>query len=229
MSKDTIKVGLTGNRFSGKSRICKIFKQISIPIFDADVVLNFIINHDMITINLIRNNIGQHVFTECNSTSEGSILDIKKISKSDFDKIINCAEYELMQAWKKFLAKNEKSIYVIFKSSILFERNWSGTMDFNINVFCPKITRMERCREATKMSIMQIENYLKCEIDDLDKNREANFIIHNYEASNLMAGRDVVDQVNTIDNKIVESFFDLSKEIQYKQEQGRSLSKKLIL
>ena len=46
--KDTLKVGFTGNRFSGKTRVSKVFKQIGIPIFDADVVLAFIINHDNI-------------------------------------------------------------------------------------------------------------------------------------------------------------------------------------
>ena len=41
-----IKIGLTGNRYSGKDRVCKIFEQISIPVFQADVVLKFIINHN---------------------------------------------------------------------------------------------------------------------------------------------------------------------------------------
>jgi len=40
-----IKVGLSGNRYSGKTAVSKMFKQIGIPVFDADIVLKFIIGH----------------------------------------------------------------------------------------------------------------------------------------------------------------------------------------
>ena len=48
-----IKVGLSGNRYSGKSTVCKLFKQIGIPVFEADVILKFIISRDLETINMI--------------------------------------------------------------------------------------------------------------------------------------------------------------------------------
>jgi dephospho-CoA kinase len=41
-----IKVGLSGNRYSGKNRIAKIFTQIGVPVFEADVILKFILNHN---------------------------------------------------------------------------------------------------------------------------------------------------------------------------------------
>lgn len=204
--KDTLKVGLTGNRFSGKTRVSKVFKQISIPIFDADVVLAFIINHDVVTINMISKQIGSHIFTKCDTTGSNSSIDIKKVTKKDFDKILDFAEYELLTAWKRFLHKNEKSLYVIFKSSLLFERKWCDMMDFNINVFCPKITRMERCREVTKMGVIQIGEYLADEMDEFSKNKASNFVIHNYGLS--LSDGSILDQVNNIDNKIISSFFE---------------------
>ena len=49
-----IKVGLSGNRYSGKTAISKMFKQIGIPVFDADIVLKFIIGHCLETNRIIK-------------------------------------------------------------------------------------------------------------------------------------------------------------------------------
>ena len=57
-----IKVGISGNRYSGKSTICKMFKQISIPVFDADTVLKFILGHEITIVNEIRKNVGTQIF-----------------------------------------------------------------------------------------------------------------------------------------------------------------------
>ena len=36
-----IKVGLSGNRYSGKDRVSTLFSQISIPVFEADIIMNY--------------------------------------------------------------------------------------------------------------------------------------------------------------------------------------------
>jgi dephospho-CoA kinase len=196
-----IKIGISGNRYSGKSTICKMFKQISIPVFDADTVLKFILGHEIVIMNDIKKSVGNHIFNS-------SDINPKLIKNKDtFDKIINCAEYELMKAYEKFNSKNSSSIYTIFHSSILFERSWNEKMDYNINVFCPKITRMERCKEVTKtstnpngMKISDISYLLRNEIDDIDKNKMSNFVIHNYDAG------DPLTQVNDIDQRIIDRY-----------------------
>ena len=178
-----------------------MFKQISIPVFDADTVLKFILGHEIAIMNDIKKSVGNQIFNS-------SDINPKLIKNKDtFDKIINCAEYELMKAYEKFNSKNSSSIYTIFHSSILFERSWNEKMDYNINVFCPKITRMERCKEVTKtstnpngMKISDISYLLRNEIDDIDKNKMSNFVIHNYDAG------DPLTQVNDIDQRIIDRY-----------------------
>ena len=85
-----------------------MFKQISIPVFDADTVLKFILGHEITIANEIRKNVGPQIFKspEFKSLSEINSRLIK--NKDTFDKIINCAEYELMQAYEKFNSKNPR-------------------------------------------------------------------------------------------------------------------------
>lgn len=193
-----IKIGLTGNRYSGKNTICKMFKQIGVPVFDADVVLKFILTHDLPTLELIKSKYGDRYL-------DGYFIDRRLVkTKEDFNSIVDCAEHSLIKAYEIFNSKNH--VYSIFKSSILFERSWSKNVDYTINVFCPKIHRMERYKQLTGIKVADIAFNLRNEIDDLEKNRMSNFIIHNYEGS-----ANVLDQVNKIDQFLIDDFLERKK------------------
>lgn len=202
-----LKIGLSGNRYSGKDRVAKIFKQIGVPVFEADIILKFIINHNYEIQSKIADKIGRGYFTN-------SSLNLDKIvSDSVFSSIIEEVEIELYNSWKKFLDKNYKSIYCIFHSSILFESKWNQGMDKNIVVFAPYSDRVERCKYLTNKSISSIYSISKSEMDDLKKNELSDYIIHNYNQDGPFG--DALTQVNKIDKKIIDSFLkgEMKKEI----------------
>ena len=196
-----IKVGLSGNRYSGKNEICDIFRQLTIPVFEADIVLKFIINHDA--------SVNSQIMSKLKDIhGKSTYVDPQFIkTKKEFDIVVDCAQHELMKAYEAFSEKNKSSIYTIFHSSILFERNWHKLMDHSIAVFCPKITRMERCKELTNMKVSDVAMSMRNEIDDLDKNKMANFVVHNYE------GRKALDQIHQIDQFVIDSYLRLEQTI----------------
>jgi dephospho-CoA kinase len=196
-----IKIGLTGNRYSGKDTVAKMFEQIGIPVFNADIILKFILNFDINVNKDILDNYGEYIFT-----GPDSMIDPKKIrSKKDFDKLVNFAEFELKRAYERFRLENRQAVYTIFHSSIIFERGWDKDMDYTINVFAPKDVRSLRCEKITKQSAYNISQLIKGEMDDLVKNKLADYTIHNY-ASCAIAFGDTCDQVNRIDRKIIDKY-----------------------
>ena len=196
-----VKIGLTGNRYSGKDATAKLFEQIKIPVFNADVILKFILNFDINVNKDILDNYGEYIFT-----GPDSMIDPKKIrSKKDFDKLVNFAEFELKRAYERFRLENRQSVYSIFHSSILFERGWDKDMDFNINVFAPKDIRSARCAKVTGQSTYTISELFKGEMDDLVKNKMSDYMIHNYPSATIAFG-DSCDQVNKIDRKIIDKY-----------------------
>ena len=196
-----IKVGLSGNRYSGTNQICDVFRKLTIPVFEADIVLKFIINHDITVSSDIRSKL-KHLH------NNAGYIDPRLIkTKKEAEIVLESAQHELMSAYDKFSEKNKSSIYTIFHSSVLFEKGWYKLMNHNIAVFCPKITRMERCRELTKNKISDIAYLMRTEIDDLDKNKMANFVVHNYD------GRNVLDQVHQIDQFVIDSYLSLEQSI----------------
>lgn len=198
-----IKVGLTGARYSGKDAVAKAFRQIGVPVFDADTVLKFIINFDVEVNKDILDNYGKYIFT-----GPGATIDPKTIEgEKGFDRLIDFAEFALNSAYERFVKENRESIYTIFHSSILFERGWNESMDYNINVFCPNEYRIERAERAEKISRSMIEKLIASEKDQFTKNTLSDFVIHNYELSASAFG-DSTMQICKIDQQIVDKFLD---------------------
>lgn len=192
-----LEIGLTGCRYSGKTSVSKLFRKIGVPVFDSDTVLKFILNFRTHVDEPIRSNVGSFVY------NSGFLDPSAFITDSLFDRTIDVVEFELLQAWDKFKEKHKDKPYVIFESSILFERKWDQKFDRVISVFAPKEERVYRAKMYSSMRIDYIWSSFDKEISELEKNSNSNYIIHNYDG-----GPDVLDQVNGIDTKITNIHLD---------------------
>lgn len=196
-----IKVGLTGNRFSGKSKIADAFKRISIPIFDADVVIKLIINYNYDIKDILINKFGSKYFKVDKDTHK---INLSKINKEyKFGKVLDIIEKDLFNAYEKFEAKNKDSIYTIFMSSFLYEKRWDKKMDQSITVYAPFTQRIERGKKVLKHNFhdyMTLNYMLSSEMDELKKNSKSKFVIHNYNEFNIKT------QVSKIDNSIIKDY-----------------------
>lgn len=199
-----IKLGLTGNRYSGKDKVSKVFEQIGIPVFHADVILKFLLNHNFEISHRLRSKIGDGIFN-----NDGSIeSDIIKCMNG-FDRLLDEAEFELFKAYEKFRLKNKQSIYCIFHSSILFERGWDRNMDYITSVYSQEDDRIARCNYLTQDSFSNICDNISSEIKDIDKNTKSNYIVYNYsnDDSTRPAFRgSLLTQVSKIDQNIINKF-----------------------
>jgi dephospho-CoA kinase len=198
-----VRVGLSGNRFSGKNKVCSIFRELGAPIFDSDVIIKFILSHDYKILEKIRDNIGSMYFD-----SNGLVA--SKIEKSSsFVKILSIIEDDLFDAYYKFEFKNKDKPYTIFKSSVLYEMRWHRIMDKNITVYSPFIERVDRYKKETKGSLLDINILLSKEMDELEKNRLSDFTVHNYNEFNIKK------QVIDIEQNIIDYYLKNEKEYEY--------------
>ena len=193
-----IKIGLTGNRYSGKDITASLFKGISIPVFNADVILKFLINHNFDMSYKIKRKIDKSFFIN-------DELDLTKLTGPVLDEVIDIVEYELFDSFKKYQLRNANSIYTIFHSSILFERDWNKKMDYTISVFSPISDRVNRCLETNNIGILDAYSLSQREMKDLSKNSISDFIIHNYN-DDINPFGSLLTQVNDIDKKIIDKY-----------------------
>jgi dephospho-CoA kinase len=189
-----VKVGLTGNRYSGKNTICKLFRQIRVPVFDADVILKFILNHEYEILDKVKDTIGYEYF-------KLGKLDVNELEKdSKFNDVLKVIKPYIFEAYKKFQKKHSGSVYTIFNSSILIESEWQDEMDITISISAPKEDRINRALNCTDFNRNKIESLFKDEMGSWEKNNLSDLVIYNYGIF------DVLDQVNKVDSKIVDFY-----------------------
>jgi dephospho-CoA kinase len=198
-----IRIGLSGNRFSGKDKVCSIFRDLSIPIFDADVIIKFMLSHDYQLLNKIKDHIGDRYFD--NNDLKSDLVENDRI----FGKVLSFLESELFDSYYTFERKNKNSVYTIFKSSVLYEMRWHRKMTKNITVYSPFIERVERAKKEMSTNLSEINFILNKEMDELEKNRLSDFTIHNYNEFNIKK------QAHDIDQKIIDYYLKIENENEY--------------
>ena len=102
-----LEVGLTGCRFSGKTSVSKLFRKIGVPVFDADIILKFILNFKPKVELAIMSNVGSFVY------KNGFLDPTCFLADGLFDRTIDVIEFELFQAWERFKDKHKDHSYVI--------------------------------------------------------------------------------------------------------------------
>jgi dephospho-CoA kinase len=200
MDKNLLNIALTGSRCSGKDGIAKLFRQLGVPVFDADAVIKYILNYRQSMPDSVRKAFGrEYVFGEY-------INPIAFDTDDKFESLINIIEFEIFEAYERFRKKHKGKQYTIFHSSIVFEKNWSKKFDRVITVFTPKQERIERYKALTGDSLQTIHVIFSNEINEIQKNQSSDFIIHNYqEADNILK------QVENIDGIIVDYYISINK------------------
>lgn len=193
MDKNLLNIGLTGSRCSGKNGISKLFRQLGVPVFDADAVVKYLLNYRQNMTDSVRKAFGaEYAFQEY-------INPMAFDTDEKFSSLIDLIEFELFEAYDRFRKKHKDNQYTIFHSSIIYEKEWSKKFDRVISVFAPKDVRIERYKRETGDRLETIWTIFNKEMNEIVKNQMSDFIIHNYEDA-----PDVLKQVENIDTKIVD-------------------------
>ncbi len=189
------KVGITGNRFSGKNKVCGIFaKDYTIPVFDVDIVVKFILMYNQDIISIIKDLMGDKYILN-------KSVNVKAINRDKkFSEVIDIIEDEVFVAYEKFIERKRGVVYSVFKCSFLFEAGWDKKMDFVVNVYTPYLSRIERGRRVTGKTVSIVDDIMRTETDELKKNEKANITIHNYNEF------DIKKQVYDIDNIMINKY-----------------------
>lgn len=192
-----IRVGLTGTRYSGKDTISNLFRQIKVPVFNADIILKFILKYEFEILDKIGDTIGDEFF------KNGKLIPNEVLENEKFNDVLKVVKPYIFEAYSKFEKIHKGSVYTIFHSSILFESNWFNDMDKIITIKAPLDERLKRffIKKGIKDSFIKfdIEYLLKKESVAIKYNN-SDIIIHNFGIF------DVLDQVNKADNKIVDFY-----------------------
>jgi dephospho-CoA kinase len=193
-----LKVGLTGNYCSGLDKVVLILRKMGMIVFDADLIIKFLLYNNTEMINKIKTQFGKIVFCD-------NQVDISSFRTTEqFNNLMKLIEPELLKSYEKFRLVNRDSKYIFFKSQVLFETGLNTYMNLNVSVFKPNGNRVEDIQHINKLRTTEAWKIVDSEMDSFQKNRMCQYTIHNYEAHQDSLERQIVSIIKALNNKCIE-------------------------
>lgn len=192
-----MKVGVTGGIGSGKSTVCALFATLGIPIYNADERAKWLMNHDALVIERVKDLIGKEAYDanqKANNKLIASIVFRDKILLDALNQIIHPAVKCDSEKW---YTAQQSHPYIIKESALLFETGMDKNMDKNILVISPEALKLTRLLDRDHTTVEAIKERMNHQMKDTEKMPMADYIIRNGEENSL------IEQVLEIHKKLI--------------------------
>lgn len=171
-------IGITGGIGSGKTFICKKFKEFGVPVYNADERAKFLMENDSQLKNELIDYFGKEIYV--NSKLNKKYLAERIFnSKEDLQFINSVVHPAVARDTKLWEEENSDKSYLIKEAALLFENNSYKELDKTILVFAPEDERILRVMKRDSSSKEQVLSRINNQMSDLDKMENADFIINN--------------------------------------------------
>jgi len=190
-----IKVGITGGIGSGKSTVCKVFKTMGIPVFEADLVAKQLMNNDPELRKQLIHLFGSSVYQSDQTIDRKYLAGIVFSNPSllaKLNEVVHPAVRKTFDDW--FL--NQNAPYVIHEAAILFESGFYKMMDKTITVVTNELERIDRVIKRDHITVEMVRQRMKNQWNDEQRIKLADFVIGNND------NQLIIPQIIEIDKKL---------------------------
>lgn len=188
-------VGITGGIGSGKSTVCKVFRVLGIPVFQADNVARRLQDEDAYIRSKLIEYFGPDIYTENNLLNRKKLAGIIFNSPADLERVnhlIHPAVHNEFENWK---AKMSCYPYLLYEAAILFETGSASRFDYTILVVTDEKERLQRVMKRDNLSSEAILQRMRNQMQDSEKMKLASYIIRNNDNQLIIPQILVLDQL----------------------------------
>ncbi len=173
-----IKAGITGGIGSGKSIVCRVFKLLGVPVYNADTGAKILSDTDVEIKNELIKLFGNDIYN-------GHILNRKLFSEIIFNddkalkntnKIFHHRVKEHFRMWSEPYIN---SPYILMEAAILFESGTYKLLDKIITVSAPEKLRISRVLSKESFNKQIINNIIKSQLTEEEKIKQSDYVIYN--------------------------------------------------
>lgn len=169
--------GLTGSIAMGKSETARMFRELGVPVFDADAVVHELYAKDGAAVASVE------------TLFPGAIVDgavdrqrLSKFVLNDSDAMagLEAVVHPLVRnAREEFIktARGDGHGLTVLDIPLLFETGYDGRMDVVIVVSAPPEIQRERALQRPGMTRENFENILARQVDDAEKRKKADYVV----------------------------------------------------
>jgi dephospho-CoA kinase len=182
-----LQIGITGGIGSGKSVVCRIFKCLEVPVYDADSRAKYVMTTDGILISDIKKEFGDLSFDKEGRLNRKYLGEKVFSDKTKLDRLNALVHPRVALDYEQWVRKNSSAKYVLKEAALLFESGSYKLLHKIIVVDSPIELRMTRVlsRDAHRTA-QQVEEIMKNQLDEEVKLKRADYIIKNDEKNFLI-------------------------------------------
>ena len=188
-----LKVAITGGIGSGKSTVCKFFKELyNVPTFNSDECAREAENNPEIQKGF-KDLFGDDIFVD-GQLDRPKLRSLAFVNKELLTKLNNLVIPFIKEEFAKFV-KEHDAPYCLFESAIIFETKSESNFDLIIAVVADLDIRIQRVLKRDGMSMDELQNKLNAQLPDQFKIDNSDFVITNN-------GELLTQQIVEINNQI---------------------------
>jgi len=171
------KIGVTGGIGSGKSIICRVFRNLDINVYDADTEARRIMEKDPEIREGLKLKFGKNTFRE--SELDRNYLAKKIFSDSDARSFVNGLVHPKVREDFMRWTEEQSGPYVIEEAALLFESGGWKELDFTILVTAPEELRIQRIMKRDQIERGDVLARLASQIEPDEAAKMADLRIQN--------------------------------------------------
>ncbi len=180
-----LKIGITGGIGSGKTTVCKIFEQLGIPVYYADIEARELMNTDPILVEEVKKEFGD-VYDDNGYLNRPTLAQIVFNDKAKLEKLNALVHPAVKRGFKQWVERQNNVPYVMKEAALMYESGSYKDVDYMITVSAPEKLRIERVVERDGVTDGEVEKRMKNQLSEEERLERADFVIKNDETEALI-------------------------------------------
>ncbi len=175
-------LGITGGIGSGKTTVCRIFRQLGVPVYDSDLRAK-----ELIATRLkpeIMELFGRDLFPS--GKLDRALLAQRAFTNKDETQKLNQLVHPAVGEDYKVWRAEQKAAYTLKEAALLIEAGSYKELDKLIVVLADEELRIQRVMERSNMSREEVQQRMSKQLRDEQRLPFADFIIHNSGEQSLI-------------------------------------------
>jgi dephospho-CoA kinase len=174
-----LQIGITGGIGTGKSTVCRIFKVLGIPVYEADSRSKWLLDNHSVLKQELTAAFGEKAY-ENGKYNRQYLAQVFFKDKSQLERINKIIHPRVFEDYQEWVQQNITQPYVLREAAILFESGGAKLSDKIIVVSAPLELRIKRVlKRDTFRTEAELKAIIHKQMPEEEKLRLADFVIYN--------------------------------------------------
>lgn len=179
-------IGLTGGIGCGKSYVAKLFRELGIPVYEADAAARGLQENDPHLVEAMKNLFGSEAYLE-NGKLNSKAIGAQVFADAGKMKQLNALVHPAVKTdFRNWVNAQHNVPFILKEAAILFESGTNEGLDAVIVVTAPEDLRIRRVMERDKITEADVKKRMAAQWPEAEKIKRATFVIHNDEQQLLL-------------------------------------------